>query len=177
MRAYIALILPFILFLGCSAPKAHLPTVASVDLQRYSGLWYEIARYENRFEKGCVGASATYEIKADHVSVTNRCYDAGGTITGEAEGKAYSLDERNSTLEVSFFWPFYGDYQIIMLDPHYRYSVVGEPSRRYLWILARSQHLDDETKRTIIQALPAFGYDPAQLYWCRYEHPLKVDQR
>ena len=145
-----------------------LPSVASVDLERYAGEWIEIARYENRFEKGCVGATAQYRVEAASVSVLNQCYDAKGERIGEAKGEAKTVEgSNNSRLKVSFFWPFYGDYWIVMLDKEYRYSVVGEPTRRYLWILSRTATLSSHDKQTILAYLPTIGYDPDQLYWTK----------
>ena len=154
---------------GCTpTPKLSLKTVESVNLDRYMGKWIEIARYENRFEKGCVGASAEYKRTDSFVSVTNRCFDASGIQTGEAIGRAYPVEgSNNSKLEVSFFRPFYGDYWVLMLSDDYRYSVVGDPDRKYLWILAREGILSEKDKKTILTTLPSLGYDPQKLYWTK----------
>ena len=165
-KIFLSLFTLFI-FSGCThSPAVPLGTVAHVDLSRYSGKWIEIARYENRFEVGCVGATAQYESVGDHIRVTNSCYDAKGEKTGEAMGRAYAIkDSGNSKLEVSFFRPFYGDYWVVMLGEDYQYSVIGDPSRKYLWILSRTQELREEDKKTILAFLPTIGYDPSKLYW------------
>jgi len=151
---------------GCSHPAANLETVSSVDLNRYTGKWYEIARYENTFEKGCVGASADYTSEEGHIDVTNRCYNASGEMTAEAKGSAKAVpDSGNAKLKVSFFWPFYGDYWVIKLADDYRYSVVGEPTRKYLWILSRTPELNNSDRQEILAELPEFGYDVHKLYW------------
>jgi len=154
---------------ACSthAPQAPLKTVDKVDIGRYMGKWIEIARYENRFEKGCFGALAEYKPTKKGLEVINRCYDENGTLINEAKGKAYATDASNAKLKVSFFGPFYGDYQIIMLADDYSYAVVGEPKRKYLWILARSKELTQEQKNFILKELPKFGYDPKKLYWTK----------
>jgi apolipoprotein D and lipocalin family protein len=153
-------------FSGCStSPYPPLQTVKSVNPQRYSGTWIEIARYENRFEKGCAGASAEYTLENDHINVINRCFDTTNTMIEDATGKAYAVDDTNSKLKVTFFWPFYGDYQVIMLSDDYRYSVVGDPNRKYLWILSRTKELKESDKAFILSSLPSFGYDPDKLYW------------
>ncbi|MFZ3052817.1 MAG: lipocalin family protein [Sulfuricurvum sp.] len=162
------LALTMLIFLsGCSkTPSAPLATVEHVDLARYSGKWIEIARYENRFETGCAGATAQYVGKEDYIAVTNRCFDTNGVQSGEANGRAYALkDSNNSKLEVSFFRPFYGDYWVLMLGDNYLYSVVGDPSRKYLWILSRTKVLSDADKKSILNRLPDLGYDASKLYW------------
>lgn len=156
-----------VLLTGCGTKEtAPLPTVAQVDLARYSGLWHEIARYENRFEAGCVGATADYSLRKDYIRVVNSCYDGAGRLKDRAVGKAYAVKgSGNAKLRVTFFWPFNGDYWVIMLADDYRYSVVGDPERKYLWILARDTVLSDEDRDTILARLPELGYDPLKLYW------------
>ena len=156
---------------GCtSGPSEPLPTVTDVDLKRYGGLWHEIARYENRFEKGCVGATATYTLQNGTIDVMNRCYDDDGRLKDTAKGEAHPVEgSGNAKLRVSFFWPFYGDYWVLMLADDYRYSVVGDPSRKYLWILARDTVLSDTDRDAILSKLPALGYNPLELYWTGFK--------
>lgn len=164
---YRLLILPIILLAltGCSKPYPPLNTVAKVDVQKYLGTWYEIARYEHFFEKGCSNVTATYTLKDDgDIKVINRCIKDDSKLT-EAIGVAYTTDTSNSKLKVSFFRPFYGNYWIIMLDEKYQYAVVGDPSREYLWILSRTQKLNEATLQTILQKLPDMGYSTDKLIW------------
>lgn len=164
---YRLLILPIILlaFVGCSKPYPPLNTVKSVDIQKYLGTWYEIARYEHFFEEGCSNVTATYTLKDNgDINVINRC-DKGEAKISEAVGVAYAIDTSNSKLKVSFFRPFYGNYWIIMLDEKYHYAVVGDPSREYLWILSRTPVLDSETTRMILKKLPDMGYTADKLIW------------
>ncbi len=164
---YRLLILPIILLalLGCSKPYPLLNTVEKVDIQKYLGTWYEIARYEHFFEKGCSNVTATYTLEDNaDIKVINRC-DKGDSEMSEAVGVAYAIDASNSKLKVSFFRPFYGNYWIIMLDDKYNYAVVGDPSREYLWILSRTQTLDDKTTQMILKKLPGMGYTVEQLIW------------
>jgi len=164
---YRLLIATFLLItmMGCSKPYPPLDTVKEVDLQKYLGTWYEIARYEHYFEKGCRDVSATYALKEDgDIKVVNRCTKEDGE-TKEALGVAYAVDSSNSKLKVSFFRPFYGNYWIIMLDDGYRYAVVGDPSREYLWILSRTPKLEEETKKKILNRLPEMGYSAVPLIW------------
>ena len=128
---------------GCAGtPPADAPrTVAAVDLPRYLGTWYEIARLPNRFQDGggraCEQVTATYTARPDgRIGVLNRCDDAGRPRV--AAGQAYVVEgSGGARLRVSFFWPFYGDYWVVGLDPDYRWAVVGDPDRKYLWILSR----------------------------------------
>jgi len=158
-------------FSGCGKKQEPpLPTVAAVDLSRYEGLWHEIARYENRFEEGCVGATAEYTKQNGYIRVVNRCYDDAGRLKARVEGKAYAIEgSGNAKLRVTFFWPFYGDYWVLMLADDYRYSIVGDPERKYLWILARGTLLSDSDREIILSHLPSLGYDPLKLYWTGFK--------
>lgn len=143
-----------------------LETVSQVDLQRYSGTWFEIARYPNRFQKDCYASRAIYRLRDDGlVDVTNVCRE--GSPDGperSVQGKARVVDpDSNAKLEVSFFWPFWGDYWIIDLDPEYRWAVVGHPQRKYLWILARTPTLDRDILAEIKQNLTEQKYDVSRL--------------
>ena len=139
-----------------------LRVVLRVDLARYAGTWYEIARYPNRFQKDCVATTATYTLRPDgRVTVVNRCREK--TLDGkfkEAKGIAWVADKStNAKLKVRFFWPFSGDYWIIDLGPEYEYAVVGHPKRSYLWILSRTPSLDPATYQGILDRIQAQGYD------------------
>jgi apolipoprotein D and lipocalin family protein len=140
--------------------------VAAVDLERYAGLWYEIARIPNRFQKDCVGgATATYELRDDgRIDVINRCVKEDGEIK-EARGIARRDDGEGARLEVSFFsilgWrPVWGDYWILDLGEDYEYSIVGEGSRKYGWILSRSPTLEEDRLAALFESLRSQGYDP-----------------
>ena len=145
--------------------KKSLTTVDHVDLNRYLGKWYEIARYPNRFQKGCVGSRATYSLRDDgKISVLNECYEEGTDKLRQAKGKAWIVDKKtNAKLKVSFFWPFSGDYWIIELGKDYDYVVIGHPDRKYLWILSRTREMRDELYNDILARLKLFGYDPSLL--------------
>ena len=142
-------------------------TVSHVDLKRYMGVWYEIARYPNRFQKGCIGSRATYTLlKGGEVSVLNECYE--GSFSGRlrsAKGKAWVVDkETNAKLKVSFFWLFAGDYWIIDLDDEYSYVVVGHPKRKYLWILSRTKTMENDAYEGILRRLgDIHHYDTSKL--------------
>lgn len=147
--------------------------VADVDLSRYMGTWYEIARLPNSFQEKCVSdVTATYSLLEDgDILVVNRCRKADGEIN-EARGKARraSDDGPNSKLEVRFapawlsFLPFvWGDYWIIALAPDYSYVAIGGPDRKYLWVLARTPSMDEVTLNQVLEKVKDQGYDLTEL--------------
>ena len=135
-----------------------------VELDRYLGRWYEIARYEQRFERGCKAATANYSLRDDgNIDVVNRCRKCGGNQS-EARGIAKVVDRRsNAKLKVSFFGPFYGDYWILDHADDYSWSIVGEPSGRYLWILSREANPGNHEVAKLITLVTALGYDTSML--------------
>ena len=144
------------------------PVVASVDLDRYLGRWFEIARYDNGFERGCDGVTANYARRVDGlINVINTCRKGG--LDGEIdaiEGRARVVDGSNGAkLEVSFFGPFWGDYWVIELDPDYRWAVVSEPRGRFLWILAREPQMDVAVLKARLDNLRALGFDTEALVY------------
>lgn len=156
-------ILPMV---GCGAFYPPLDTVDSVDLTRYAGLWYEIASYPAPFQAGCTGTTAEYTLLDDgRVRVVNMCNK--GSLDGPVdriEGTARVPNPAESAkLKVKFFPLFEADYWIIDLGPHYEYAVVGEPSRRFLWILSRTPTLDEATYEGILSRAADLGYDPDKL--------------
>jgi len=167
------------LFCACSTTQKNaqqdpLAVVPSVDLRKYAGTWYEIARYPNSFQKNCFATSVTYTLRQDgKVGVVNRCRT--GSVNGKersVRGKAWSVDPAtNAKLKVQFFWPFRGDYWIIQLDENYRYAVVGNPKRNLLWILNRTPVMDTATYTGILRRLEEQGYDPGKLI--RTAHALQ----
>nr|WP_303683778.1 lipocalin family protein [Brevundimonas naejangsanensis] len=135
----------------------------AVDLNRYAGLWYEIGRYENGFERGCEAVTAEYGLRDDGlVSVLNTCRQ--GAVDGPvktAQGRAkVTPGSDNAKLKVSFFGPFYlGDYWVLDRADDYSWSIVGEPSGRYLWLLSRNPQPDQATRSAIMERTKALGYD------------------
>lgn len=149
------------------ADTAPLATVPKVDLDRYVGRWYEIARLPNRFQNQCVSdTTATYTRNDDGtVAVLNRCRVGDGKFI-EARALARVAEPRTrAKLEVSFFsvfgWrPVWGDYWVLALGPDYEYAVVGEPGREYGWILSRTPTLPAPTRAELDERLRALGYQP-----------------
>jgi apolipoprotein D and lipocalin family protein len=167
----LALILTVIAVAACSAPPVNrdasipLTTAKAVDLDRYLGLWFEIARFPNAFEKNCVAVTAQYAKNADgSIKVLNRCrkikFDGDQDV---AEGRARIVGD--AKLGVTFFWPFEGDYWILEIADDYSWALVGEPAGRYLWILSRKPRLEPELKASLEAKLKALGYNTTALYW------------
>ncbi|MEM8935699.1 MAG: lipocalin family protein [Pseudomonadota bacterium] len=161
---------------ACAKPPVNrdgdmpLTTAASVDIERYLGRWYEIARFPNSFEENCEGVTADYAWRDDGlISVVNTCRQ--GAPDGEpdvANGRARVVDAAtNAKLEVSFFGPFWGDYWILSLADDYSLSLVGEPSGRYLWILARTPIISEGVREEALSTLAALGYNTDALYFTK----------
>jgi apolipoprotein D and lipocalin family protein len=148
--------------------QAELITVPTIEVSRYMGKWYEIARLPNRFQNMCESnVSATYAQKPNGLlSVTNVCKKADGSLTSvEGEARQASNSAQNSKLQVRFapawlsWLPVWGDYWIIDLAPDYSYAVIGEPSRDYLWILSRTPKIDSALYEKFLLEIKAKGFD------------------
>ena len=169
MRAAL-LSLPLVLSLGgCVSGPSGNPNppqpAKTVELDRYLGKWYEVARYDMRFEKGCEGVTAEYSKRPDGlIRVLNTCRK--GAVDGPvktAEGKAKIVDTAtNAKLKVSFFGPFYGDYWVLDHADDYSWSIVGEGSGRYLWLLSRKVPTEADREALTARAR-ALGYDIGML--------------
>lgn len=143
-----------------------LRTVPYVDVKRYMGRWYEIARLPNPYQDGVVGVIAEYSQKEDG-EILVRNLGRSGSLDADltsSTADAWVVDEStNAKWHVQFVWPFKADYWIIDLDEAYRYAVVGQPERERLWILSRTPTLPDDTLTAIYDRLRSNGYDPGQI--------------
>ena len=161
-----------LLWLGCSNNTTNkssftMETVKDVDIQRYLGTWYEIARFPHSFEKGLVGVTATYELKPNgNISVLNQGYK--GTLTGKhSKAKAFAkipVPTNTGRLKVYFFWPFGAEYLVLDLDKeNYSYALIGSSSPNYLWILSRTPQMDEATYQMLVDKAKGLGYDISKL--------------
>jgi apolipoprotein D and lipocalin family protein len=134
-------------------------TVPQIDLPRYLGTWYEVARLPQYFQRQCMGdITAQYTLREDgKIGVLNRCRTTKGFRQAKATAKIVS-GSGNARLKVTFFWPFSGDYWVIALDDQYRWAVVGDPGRKYLWILSRTPELGQPELEAARQKALAQGY-------------------
>jgi apolipoprotein D and lipocalin family protein len=151
---------------GCAQEPVGNPAVPepakAVDLQKYLGRWYEIARYEASFQKGCEAVTADYSLRPDgKIKVLNSCRrERLDAPVESAEGQAYVVDgSQNAKLRVSFFWPFYGNYWVLDHGEAYDWSIIGEPSGRYLWLLFRAPHPTEGLEKTVKAHAADMGYD------------------
>jgi apolipoprotein D and lipocalin family protein len=143
-----------------------LQTVPHVDLNKYSGKWYEIAAYPQRFQKGCHCTTAEYTLSdKGYVIVENSCNrDSVNGKQSYIKGKAFvESNSGNAKLKVQFFWPFKGKYWIIDLAEDYSYAVVTHPNKKYLWILSRTSKMDDAVYQEIISRLKVKGFDLSKI--------------
>lgn len=166
MKKNILLLVLLVFFVACSTKHEYLNTKKSVDINSYKGTWYEIARFEHFFEKGCKNVTARYNLIEDNkIEVINKCTKIEDDKKKEAKGIAYAIDNTNSKLKVSFFRPFYGDYWIIDVDKDYKYALVGSPSREYLWILSRDKKIDMKVKEELLLKARNSGFDTKKFIW------------
>lgn len=177
-RTFLVSILGLLLiFIGASQVSAQqadqsVKTIATLDVPRYLGTWYEIAKFPNWFQKKCVGnTKAVYTAKPDgNLRVLNSCKTASGE-TSEAEGAARQIGAKDSPrLEVRFapewlsFLPLvWGDYWVIDLDPQYQVAAVSDPKREYLWVLSRTPQLDSKVYEDLLQRLKQQQFDVRKL--------------
>ena len=153
---------------GCvSGPKVDNAPVVALDLNRYLGEWYEIARFDHSFERGIERAKAVYTLNEDGtIKVVN-----SGIKDGKPK-KAVGKGKRTNTpalLRVSFFGPFYADYRVMMIDADYTYALVGSGGADYLWILSRTPTLADDAKSALLVEARRRGYDTRKLIWVKHD--------
>ena len=151
---------------GCLGYPSTVTPVADLDITRYLGTWYEIARLDHSFEKDLVNVTAQYSLRDDGgIDVTNRGFLAQEKRWKEAQGKAYFVEEQEiGYLKVSFFGPFYGSYVIFELDQKdYQYAFVSGPDTSYLWLLARTPQVDQALIARFIEKAGEAGFDTQSL--------------
>ena len=141
-------------------------TVSRLDMERYLGTWYEIARFPHSFEKGLVGVTANYSLRSDgKIKVVNKGYK--GSFEGKAStaiGKAKIPDpSKPARLKVSFFLFFYADYFVLELDVNYQWAVIGSSSPKYLWVLSRVPRMDPVLYKALVDKVEKRGYDISRL--------------
>ena len=167
MRKMFFMALAAMFFASCNSAEIDNSTVKAVDLNRYLGSWYEIAKYDHVFERGLDYAMANYTLRDDgKIDVLNTGIKDGRAKDAKGIAKTTNIP---GLLKVSFFGPFYSDYRIMMLDADYQYVLVGGSNDKYLWILSRTPQLDDATKTLILAEANRRGYDTSKLIWVKQQ--------
>ena len=141
-------------------------TVKEFDLSRYLGDWYEIARYDHSFERGMDNTMAQYILQDDgKVVVLNTGWEDGKFKLAEGKAKYPDPSADPGALRVSFFWFFYSDYNVMMVDKDYQISLVGSKAQKYLWILSRTPVADPDLLQMVLEEAEKRGYDTSELIW------------
>ena len=150
---------------ACTGKPDDITPVKNFQADKYLGTWYEIARLDNRFEKGLTQVSATYSLRDDGgINVLNRGYSRKNNEWKESLGKAYFVEDKNTGyLKVSFFGPFYGSYVVFDLDENYQYSLVTGNDKTYFWLLARTPTISGDAKARLLEKAAALGFDTTKL--------------
>lgn len=166
--------LAFVLSLN-SCAKTTIPqgaqVIKSFDAQRYLGKWYEIARFDFRFERNLDNTTATYSMNQDGtIKVVNEGYNYVKKKNSRAIGKAkFRGDKTEAALKVSFFGPFYAPYNVIALDNDYKYALIAGQNLKYLWILSREKTIPEEIKQSYLKQARELGYDLDKLIWVKHD--------
>lgn len=155
---------------ACSSMPKGAVAVKPFELERYLGKWYEIARFDFRFERNLNNVTATYSLnKNGTIKVDNRGYNYVTKEWKQAIGKAKPVGEAGEArLKVSFFGPFYSGYNVIALDPDYQYALVAGENLDYLWILSRTTSIPGEIKDSYLKIAEELGYDTSKLVWTEH---------
>ena len=163
MNKQFLMLLVMLSFLSCK-PSKDLSTVPVVDITKYAGHWYEIARFPNSFEKDFECVTATYTVLDNGtIEVINKGFSSSKKRK-EVKGKAWVPDSKYpGRLKVQFFWPFSGDYYIVALDPNYNYALIGNPSRNYLWILSKQKELEMSIYNSLVDTARNNGFEVEKL--------------
>jgi apolipoprotein D and lipocalin family protein len=159
-----------LLMSGCAGIPDGVEAVKGFDVNRYLGTWYEIARLDHSFERGLSRVQAEYSLRDDGgISVTNTGFDRRNNVWKKATGKAYFVEGPDvGRLKVSFFGPFYGGYNILVLDRDYSHALVCGPSRKYLWILARRPKMEETVKAGLVEKAGSLGFDTSKLIFVEH---------
>lgn len=165
-----AYIVGFFTLNACANIPEGAIAVKPFDSERYLGKWYEIARFDFRFERGLNNTTANYSLNQDgSIRVENRGYDYTKKIWKQAVGKAkFVTTTDEARLKVSFFGPFYGGYNVIALDSSYQYALIAGSDLSYLWILSRETTLPEKVKQDYLELAKKIGFDVEKLIWVEH---------
>jgi apolipoprotein D and lipocalin family protein len=178
-RARLALAVLVATLAGCTGIPSGLRAVEGFEPARYLGTWYEVARLDHSFERGLAGVTAEYSRAADgSLEVVNRGWDVEDGEWDEVRGRAtFQGPEDVASLSVVFFWPFYGGYHVLALDPDYRWALVCGPDRGYLWLLAREPTLPAPVRDDLVRRAREWGFAADELIWVQHPAPAPEEAR
>jgi apolipoprotein D and lipocalin family protein len=156
---------------SCATIPKNATAVTSFEKEKYLGKWYEIARFDFKFERNLDNTTAVYSLnKNGTIKVVNQGYNTIKKEWKQAIGKAkFVKDERIAMLKVSFFGPFYGGYNVLALDAEYTYALIAGASLKYLWILSREPNIPDNIKTSYLTIAENIGFDTSKLLWIHHD--------
>jgi len=159
------------LFNSCSSIPKNAKAIRNFDVDKYLGTWYEIARFDFRFEKDLNNVSAQYSLnKKGNVIVLNSGYNDKKAVWKKAEGLAKFRGAKDiAELKVSFFGPFYAGYNVVALDRNYQYALIAGKNLDYLWILSRTKNIPEDVKAEYLRIAQEIGYDTSKLIWVKQD--------
>ena len=162
----------FLTLISCKTgiPEGAEP-VKNFEAEKYLGKWYEIARFDFRFERGLDNTTADYSLNPDgSIKVVNRGYKTAENDWKEAVGEAQFLEDRSTgRLKVSFFKPFWGGYNILSIDGNYEYALVAGDNLKYLWILSREKTIPNEIREKYLALAKKLGYQTENMIWPKHD--------
>lgn len=158
-------------FSSCVSIPRGARAVSPFQKDKYLGTWYEIARFDFRFEKGLDHVTATYSVINDeNIRVDNKGFDVKNKKWKESIGKAKLIgDGSEGRLKVSFFGPFYAGYNVIAIDPDYKYALIAGNNLNYLWLLSREKTMPLKIREQYLADAKALGYDTSRLVWTKQD--------
>lgn len=157
----------FLLLDSCSSIPKNAKAVEDFELEKYLGTWYEVARFDYRFERNIDNSVAQYSLQDDEtVKVVNSGFDQKKDEWTSVEGSAKFRDTPSiAALKVTFFWPFYSGYNVVAIEDDYKYALVAGKNLNYLWILSREKTIPENVKESFLEQARAIGYDTSKLIW------------
>lgn len=163
---FVILILILMVSCGADIPDG-VTAVQNFKKEKYLGKWYEIARFDYRFERNINNATAEYSLNSDgSIKVLNKGFNYKKQMWDSAEGKAKFIgSDKEARLKVSFFGPFYGGYNVVDIDENYQNALIYGGSTEYIWFLSRNKTMDEATKKRFLEKAKKDGYDVSKLIW------------
>lgn len=170
MKKILSFIVGLFAFNACANIPEGAVAVKPFDAAKYLGKWYEVARFDFRFERGLNNTTATYSMNPDgSIRVVNQGFDYEKNVWKKAVGKAkFVTTPDEARLKVSFFGPFYGGYNVIALDAEYKYALIAGGDLDYLWLLSRETTMPEKVKENYLDVAKKIGFDIEKLIWVEH---------